>query len=221
MGLQLSPVHKRCVALVASSWVPSEAGRRFESPQLAYFLYVMHFAWHCTRMHFVCRGGCSCARAFWPSAATFWRSFFVFFSHRAAARFGGLFFAPCTLLFNRCCICAVVHSFPSPLLLFPCSAMAIPFDLNVRLEEDHDNLPSDINEPTLEDHATHGNVLLLCLFVCFDIKATTCSFVSHFSFFLWTGFDLNMPLDEFGAVDLDFLQNLPGKVYKRLCFCFL
>ena len=62
MGLQLSPVQKRCVALVASSWVPSEVGRRFESPQLAYFLYVMHFAWHCTRMHFVCRGGCSCAR---------------------------------------------------------------------------------------------------------------------------------------------------------------
>jgi len=65
--------------------------------------------------------------------------------------------------------------------------MAIPFDLNVRLEEDHDNLPSDINEPTLEDHATHGNVLLLCLFVCFDIKATTCSFVSHFSFFYGQG----------------------------------
>ena len=110
MGLQLSPVQKRCVALVASSWVPSEVGRRFESPQLAYFLYVMHFAWHCTRMHFVCRGGCSCARAFWPSAATFWRSFFVFFSHRAAARFGGLFFAPCTLSFSST-VCSSTPSY--------------------------------------------------------------------------------------------------------------
>jgi hypothetical protein len=30
----------------------------------------------------------------------------------------------------------------------------------------------------------------------------------HASF--WTEFDLNLPLDEFGAVDLDFLQNMTG-----------
>jgi len=91
--------------------------------------------------------------------------------------------------------------------------MANPLDLNVRLEEDdHDNLPFDLNEPTLEDHVTYGNVLLLSLFV-FIFKATMCSFVSHLYFF-WSGFDLNLPLDEYGAVDLDFLQNLPGKVYK-------
>jgi hypothetical protein len=40
-----------------------------------------------------------------------------------------------------------------------------------------------------------------------------------FSFFpFWTGFDLNLPLEEFGAVDLDFLQNLPGKIYGCACF---
>jgi len=43
--------------------------------------------------------------------------------------------------------------------------MANPLDLNVRLEEDdHDNLPFDLNEPTLQDHVTYGNVLLLSLF---------------------------------------------------------
>jgi hypothetical protein len=42
-----------------------------------------------------------------------------------------------------------------------------------------------------------------------------------FSFFpFWTGFDLNLPLEEFGAVDLDFLQNLPGKIYGCACFFF-
>jgi hypothetical protein len=29
---------------------------------------------------------------------------------------------------------------------------------------------------------------------------------------------LNLPLDEFGAVDFYYLQNLPGKVYKWVCF---
>jgi hypothetical protein len=55
----------------------------------------------------------------------------------------------------------------------------------------------------------------VCLFFFFIFKATTCANVSHcLSSFFWTGFDLNLPLDEFGAVDFDYLQNLPGKVYK-------
>ncbi|XP_066324288.1 uncharacterized protein [Miscanthus floridulus] len=59
------------------------------------------------------------------------------------------------------------------------TAIANPFDLNVRVEEDNDgNLPFDLNEAILEDHTTYG-------------------------------FDLNLPLDEFGAVDFDYLQNLP------------
>ena len=36
-------------------------------------------------------------------------------------------------------------------------------------------------------------------------------FASHVPCFLWTGFDLNLPLDEFGAVDFDFVQNINGK----------
>jgi len=30
-------------------------------------------------------------------------------------------------------------------------------------------------------------------------------------FYFWTGIDLNLPLDEFGAVDFDYVQNLAGK----------
>jgi hypothetical protein len=30
-------------------------------------------------------------------------------------------------------------------------------------------------------------------------------------FSFWTGIDLNMPLDEFGAVDFDYVQDLAGK----------
>jgi len=46
------------------------------------------------------------------------------------------------------------------------TAMANPFDLNVRLEEDDDdNLSFDLNEAILEDHTTYGNVV--SLFVLF------------------------------------------------------
>ena len=30
-------------------------------------------------------------------------------------------------------------------------------------------------------------------------------------FFFLIGFDLNLPLDEFGAVDFDYVENLAGK----------
>jgi hypothetical protein len=33
-----------------------------------------------------------------------------------------------------------------------------------------------------------------------------------------TGFDLNLPLDEFGAVDMDFMQNISGKIECFHCF---
>jgi len=46
-------------------------------------------------------------------------------------------------------------------------------------------------EPPLE----HGNVM---------------SILSIF-FYFWTGIDLNLPLDEFGAVDFDYLHNPAGK----------
>jgi hypothetical protein len=35
--------------------------------------------------------------------------------------------------------------------------------------------------------------------------------ISHVPCFLWIGFDLNLPLDEFGAVDFDFVENINGK----------
>jgi hypothetical protein len=41
------------------------------------------------------------------------------------------------------------------------------------------------------------------------------NFFSLFLFF-WTGFDLNLPVDEYGAVDFDYLQNHAGTYYKCL-----
>ena len=50
------------------------------------------------------------------------------------------------------------------------TAIANPFDLNVRVEEDDDdNLPFDLNEAILEDHTTYGNVLRS--FVLFFIQS--------------------------------------------------
>jgi hypothetical protein len=39
--------------------------------------------------------------------------------------------------------------------------------------------------------------------------------VTFLIFFLsfWTGFDLNLPLDDFGAVDFDYLQNVAGNFF--------
>ena len=76
----------------------------------------------------------------------------------------------------------------------------------------------DLNEPPLE----HGNgTFLLCLTGFFFSRAclySNCAislllyrFSYHcFPFFL-TGFDLNLPLNEFGAVDFDYVQHLAGK----------
>ena len=41
------------------------------------------------------------------------------------------------------------------------TAMANPFDLNVRLEDDDNhNLPLDLNEPIVEGDTAYGNVLV-------------------------------------------------------------
>jgi len=73
--------------------------------------------------------------------------------------------------------------------------MAHPFDLNVRLEED----------------AVYGNVLLLLSYMLPILFFFYMLHIFSFSIFTsWTGFDLNLPLNEFGAVDLDWLQNMPG-----------
>ena len=83
--------------------------------------------------------------------------------------------------------------------------MAYQFDLNVQLEDDDDgNLPFDLNDPVMEDH---GNV-------CFHFFCIIpCTFYHSLSFF-YTGIDLNLPLDEFGAVDFDYVQNLPGNSFS-------
>jgi len=39
------------------------------------------------------------------------------------------------------------------------------------------------------------------------------SIVSHIKRTIVTGFDLNLPLDEFGAVDFNYLQNLDGTLF--------
>ena len=82
----------------------------------------------------------------------------------ASALSCGLADGPSPFLFNWCSpfhlnlfifpLFAVVHSF---LVHSFSTAMANPFDLNVRLEEDGD---VDLNDPILEDDTTNGNVLL-------------------------------------------------------------
>ncbi|KAG2629752.1 hypothetical protein PVAP13_3KG449905, partial [Panicum virgatum] len=65
------------------------------------------------------------------------------------------------------------------------------FDLNVRLEDDDDgDIPLDSNEHEADD----GNA-------SFDLNEPVHD--EH-----GNGFNLNLPLDEFGAVDFDYVQNL-------------
>jgi hypothetical protein len=96
-------------------------------------------------------------------------------------------------------------------------------DLNVRLEDDDDgNLSLDLNEHENDDgntsfdlnepvHDENGNgttssslVHVKHYFFSSAACTTACS-----SFFI--GFDLNLPLDEFRAVDFHYVQNLAGK----------
>ena len=103
------------------------------------------------------------------------------------------------------------------------------FDLNIRLEDDDDgNLPLDLNEHEGDDGNAgfdlnepeddeHGNGTTSSCLVhvkhhFFSLAACSSSLVAKracSSFFI--GFDLNLPLDEFGAVDFDYVQNLAGK----------
>ena len=83
------------------------------------------------------------------------------------------------------------------------------FDLNVRLEEDDNgNFAFNLNEPILEDYNDSGNVFP-SLSLLFPSSSTFSEFVVSFL----TGFDLNLTLDEYGAVDFDYVQNLPGNFF--------
>jgi hypothetical protein len=42
----------------------------------------------------------------------------------------------------------------------------------------------------------------------------------HTPFLLLLGFDLNLPLDEFGTVDMDFIQNIASKIECFLWFLY-
>jgi hypothetical protein len=80
----------------------------------------------------------------------------------------------------------------------------------------------NLNEPPLEHGTTRTSqffivcVMLHACMVLFRVivfqSLLFVNFSNHSSLvFLWTGFDLNLPLDEFGAVDFDYFQNSNGK----------
>jgi hypothetical protein len=101
------------------------------------------------------------------------------------------------------------------------------FDLNVLASEDDEgNSGFDLNDPAAEDDDAdavfdldepeddHANDA--------DSVGTACSFypsvvVDFFSvsgiIVFFTVLDLNLPLDEFGAVDFDYVQNLAGNFF--------
>ena len=84
------------------------------------------------------------------------------------------------------------------------------FDLNVRLEDDDDgDVVFDLNDPPLE----HDNGITCSSLVHFLPCYLFLSIVSHIKRTIVTGFDLNLPLDEFGAVDFNYLQNLDGTLF--------
>jgi len=94
-----------------------------------------------------------------------------------------------------------VFSLHVPLAMLADPARVPALDLNVRLEDDDNGF--DLNVGLEEDD--YGNVFpCLILLVSLNVHLSLI-----FSFF-WTGFDLNLPLDEYGAVDFDFVQNLHG-----------
>ena len=95
--------------------------------------------------------------------------------------------------------------------------MANPFNLNVRLEDDDNhNLPLYLNEPIVEGDTAYGNVLVQLASFFFDTAR-----ISFLNLPFWTGFDLNLPLDEFGAVDLDFSnKTCPARFMDALVFFF-
>jgi len=102
----------------------------------------------------------------------------------ASALSCGLADGPSPFLFNWCSpfhlnlfifpLFAVVHSF---LVHSFSTAMANPFDLNVRLEEDDD---VDLNDPILKETPQMVTYYSVCLVFCLIFKARTCGNVSHF-----------------------------------------
>ena len=71
-------------------------------------------------------------------------------------------------------------------------------DLNVRpLEHGNGDAGFDLN-----DMATILRLLLVFLYLV----------ISRIIVFLSIGFDLNLPLDEYGAINFDFEENLAGKI---------
>ena len=77
----------------------------------------------------------------------------------------------------------------------------------------------DFNEPEYDGANDADGVFDLqgqqddgkCITSIYPFVACSYYFRSHYCFF--TVLDLNLPLDEFGAVDLDFVQNLAGNFF--------
>ena len=95
------------------------------------------------------------------------------------------------------------------------------FDLNVPApQDDDDDNVFDVDEPQDDDdndvfdvdepEVHHGGNASLSALVCFLAYADFAQFLNHCFF---TVLDLNLPLDEFGAVNFDYLQNLAGNFF--------
>ena len=101
----------------------------------------------------------------------------------------------------------------------------VGIDLNDSpLEHGDGNAGFDLNEPPLE----HGNdnaslisfLLRRILFELFIIVSFLYVIASHIIVSFWIGFELNLPLDEYGAINLDF-EEKPCRqdfFYMKLCW---
>ena len=78
-------------------------------------------------------------------------------------------------------------------------------------DDDDASLPAlDEDDSVDEDDNSNASVIFFIVLNARTFRSLH-DFASHVPCFLWTGFDLNLPLDEFGAVDFDFVQNINGK----------
>ena len=88
----------------------------------------------------------------------------------------------------------------------PASEDDVPNDVFDLQEQQDDDANDLFNLDEAEDH--HDGK---CITSTYPFVACSYYFRSHYCFF--TVLDLNLPLDEFGAVDLDFVQNLAGNFF--------
>jgi len=91
----------------------------------------------------------------------------------------------------------------------------IDADAVLHLDEQLDDDANDVlnlDEP--EDHHG-GNASLSCILPLFRLFL-----VLIICFIFFTVLDLNLPVDEFGAVDFDYIQNQAGNFFSSQCLFF-